>query len=73
MTVSCVLAGTYSAGTRLFRVFIVKQQKYCFVCSEFNQYNEIISRKVVEISLVKIYNERQRHEEKMYKMKADLK
>ena len=32
----------------------------------------IKSRKVVEISLVKIYNERQRHEEKMYKMKADL-
>ena len=60
-------------GRGFFRVFIVKQQKYCFVCSEFNQYNEIISRKVVEISLVKIYNERQRDEEKMYKMKADLK
>ena len=48
-------------------------EKICPVCSEFDQYSMIKSRKVVEISLVKIYNERQRHEEKMYKMKADLK
>ena len=41
--------------------------------SEFDQYNKIKSRKVVEISLLKIYNGRQKHEGKIHKLKADLK
>ena len=57
----------------LYSRFFGSRREICPVCSEFDQYNMIKSRKVVEIALVKIYNERQRHEEKMYKMKADLK
>jgi hypothetical protein len=57
----------------LYSRFFGSSREICPVCSEFDQYSMIKSRKVVEISLVKIYNERQRHEEKMYKMKADLK